>query len=39
VAGGKTKKVGLVACMRERLVILNSMLRTSTPWAADFEST
>ncbi len=32
-AAGKPDKVALVACMRKLLVILNSMLRTNTPWS------
>ena len=32
VAGGKPKKVALVACMRKLLVILNAMLKHGTPW-------
>jgi transposase len=32
VAGGKPKKVALVACMRQLLVILNAMLKHGTPW-------
>jgi transposase len=31
-AKGKAAKVALVACMRKLLVILNSMVRTNTPW-------
>lgn len=31
-AAGKPKHVALVACMRKLLVILNSMLRSQTPW-------
>jgi len=31
-AAGKPKKVALVACMRKLLTILNSILRTRTPW-------
>ena len=31
-AAGKPKKVALVACMRKLLTIVNSMLRTRTPW-------
>ena len=31
---GKPKKVALVACMRKLLTILNSMMRTMTPWKA-----
>jgi transposase len=34
VAAGKPKKVALVACMRKLLTILNTMVRTSTPWQA-----
>ena len=32
LAAGKRKKVALVACMRKLLVILNTILRTRTPW-------
>ena len=32
LAGGKLKKVALVACMRKLLVILNSMLKHRSPW-------
>ena len=35
VAAGKPKKVALVACMRKLLTILNHMVRTNQPWAAD----
>jgi transposase len=31
-AAGKVPKVALVACMRKLLIILNAMVRTSTPW-------
>ena len=31
-AAGKPKKVALVACIRKLLTIVNSMLRTRTPW-------
>ena len=31
-AAGKPKKVALTACMRKLLTILNSMLRTQSPW-------
>lgn len=31
-AAGKPKKVALVACMRKLLTVVNSMLRTKTPW-------
>lgn len=34
VASGKSKKVALVACMRKIVLILNTMLRTQTPWDA-----
>lgn len=33
IAAGKPKKVALTACMRKLLIILNSMMRNSTPWA------
>ena len=32
LASGKPKKLALVACMRKLLVILNSMLKNSSPW-------
>jgi transposase len=32
IAKGKLKKVALVACMHKMLMILNSMVRNSTPW-------
>ena len=32
LAAGKPKKLALTACMRKLLVILNSMLRHSSPW-------
>ena len=32
LAAGKPKKLALVACMRKLLVILNSMLKHSSPW-------
>jgi transposase len=35
LARGKPKKVALVACMRKLLVILNAIVRNSTPWTAD----
>lgn len=31
-AGGKPKKVALVACMRKLLLILNAILKSHTPW-------
>jgi len=34
VAAGKPKKRALVACMRKLLTILNTMVRTRTPWCA-----
>jgi transposase len=34
LAAGKKPKVALTACMRKLLVILNTMLRDQTPWAA-----
>ena len=33
-AKGKPAKVALVACMRRLLVLLNSLLKTQTPWRA-----
>lgn len=33
LAAGKPKKLALVACMRKLLTILNTMVRTHTPWA------
>lgn len=33
-AAGKPAKVALTACMRKLLCILNAMVRTQTPWAA-----
>lgn len=35
-AAGKSYKVALTACMRKLLVILNSMLKTQTPFKQDF---
>ena len=32
VAGGKSKKVALIACMRKLRTILNVMTRTDTAW-------
>jgi transposase len=32
VAGGKAKKLALVACMRKLLTILNSMVKANTRW-------
>ena len=32
LAAGKPKKLALTACMRELLVILNSMLKHRSPW-------
>ena len=34
-AAGKTKKVGLTACMRKLLIVLNAMLKHRTPWRAE----
>lgn len=34
-AAGKTKKVGLTACMRKLLIILNAMLKHRTPWRTE----
>ena len=35
VAAGKPKKLALVACMRNLLTILNTMVRTQRPWCAE----
>ena len=35
LAAGKPKKVALTACMRKLLVILNSMLKSRSPWCAE----
>ncbi|MBF4279497.1 IS110 family transposase, partial [Vibrio anguillarum] len=35
LAAGKPKKVAIVACMRKRVVILNSMLRDGVMWDKD----
>jgi transposase len=32
VAAGKPKKLALVACMRKLLIMLNTIVRTNTPW-------
>lgn len=34
VAAGKPKKLALVACMRKLLIMLNTIVRTKTPWRA-----
>lgn len=34
LAGGKPKKVALIACMRKLLVVLNAMMKTRTRWQA-----
>lgn len=34
VAAGKPKKLALVACMRKLLTMLNTIVRTNTPWRA-----
>jgi transposase len=34
VDAGKAKKLALTACMRKLLIILNAMLRDTTPWRA-----
>jgi transposase len=39
VTAGKPKKVALIACMRKLLTILNAMMRTSTTWQHNAEST
>ena len=35
-AAGKPFQVMLTACMRKLLVILNTMLKTGTPWNPQF---
>lgn len=35
---GKAKKKALVACMRKLLVILNTMVKSGTPWNPDLHS-
>jgi transposase len=35
VAAGKPKKLALVACMRKLLTMLNTIVRTNTPWSND----
>jgi transposase len=32
LAGGKPKKVALVACMRKLLIILNALMRDRSTW-------
>ena len=36
VLAGKPKKLALVACMRKLLTILNTIVRTNTPWRVDY---
>lgn len=38
VAGGKPKKVAIVACMRKQLTILNAMVKTGTAWDPNFST-
>ena len=35
LTAGKPKKVALTACMRKLLVILNSMLKSRSPWSVE----
>lgn len=35
IAAGKPKKLALVACMRKLLTMLNTIVRTKTPWNPD----
>jgi transposase len=35
VTAGKPKKLALLACMRQLLTILNTMVRTHTRWNAE----
>jgi len=39
LAAGKPKKVGLTACMRKLLTILNAMLKHRTPWQQNHAGT
>ena len=39
VAGGKLKKVALIACARKLLTILNAMVRTNSAWRLDAAQT
>lgn len=36
VTAGKPKKLALVACMRKLLTILNTIVRTRTPWSVNY---
>lgn len=36
VGAGKLPKVALIACMRKLLTTLNAMVKTNTPWDAEF---
>ena len=38
-ARGKTGKQALTACMRKLIVLLNSILKTKTPWQAPTPAT
>ena len=38
VTAGKPKKLALVACMRKLLTMLNTIVRTKTPWSTDIAS-
>src|SRR5262249_45687610 len=35
-AAGKPKKVAITACMRKLVTILNAIVRTNSPWDANF---
>ncbi len=37
LAAGKPKMVAMVACMRKLLTILNTMLKSGTPWNSEYE--
>ena len=39
VAAGTPKQLALVGCMRKLLTVLNVMIRTATPWNAEFATT
>ena len=36
VAAGKPKKLARVACMRKLIVVLNQIVRSSTPWSVEY---
>jgi transposase len=36
LAQGKPKKLAIIACVRKRVVILNSMVRDGVKWEVDY---